>query len=83
MFKVGDKVRVKDLPIFSSSYYRTMPGKVVAVDSSDNFVRVELGFDKIWFLNSEVEFDMMQFDSVGKAVECLISQGFKVTLEKV
>lgn len=87
MFKVGDFVKIKNLRQFrfAGANYCGVRGKVDNVDDSDNSVRVDLGsgLGEVWFLISEVEAEMPSFESVGKAVECLISQGFKVTIEKV
>lgn len=91
MFKVGDTVRIKNLKTFhfvSGSSWRNLTGKVIVVDESDDSVQVDFGFEigQHWFLTSEVESEveseMTSFESVGKAVEYLISQGFKVTIEK-
>lgn len=86
MFSIGGQVMVANLETFrwAENHWRGKVGKVIALDSLDGSYQV--GFHdgiRVWFNADEIIPVHQSFTSVGEAVDFLISNGYRVTLEKL
>lgn len=84
---VGDQVKVNDQDGFQwpKSNYRNRIGKIITIDYSDESILCEFNDNsRCWFKTSEVTFNEScdDFDSVGAAIDYLISCGNVVSISK-
>ena len=86
MFSIGGQVMVANLETFrwAEKHRRGKVGKVIALDSSDGSYQVGFNDEShVWFEADELIPVHQSFTSVGEAVDFLISNGYRVTLEKM
>lgn len=86
MFGIGSKVMVGNLETFrwAEKHWRGKVGEVRDVDSFDGSYYVCFNDGShIWFNADELIPMHQSFTSVGEAVDFLVSNGYRVTLEKL
>ena len=90
MISLGSKVKIKSKP---ENGFRYAPnrsagavGEVVDVDLHDGTIFVKfstLDLSEYWYTEDEIHVFSNNFADVGSAVDFLISNGYRVTLEKL
>lgn len=90
MIALGNKVKIKSKPDggFRYAHSRTAGevGEVVDVDFHDGTFLVKFstaGLSEHWYIEDEIHVFSNTFTDIGSAVDFLISNGYRVTLEKM
>ena len=90
MFFIGDTVKVAALDHFrwATSGKAGKTGRIKKIDIGDSSIKViyddgDFEGDYDWFMPNEIIPFRQSFTSVGEAVDFLISNGYRVTLEKL